>query len=204
MKLKFNYLSFIVLGIIILGTSCKDDNEHADPILLTDDMSLTVSIKSSSYTPQLFDNYIIAIKRDSLNGNDLDGRKLVINAQLNGNEKLQIILTNWESDVFHPDGIKPSTYVFGPVDTMSTRTRIVLGDSTYTNKPGMYYFLSNDYIYKADTTLPGSIIINSCNPIKRTINGLFTCGCVALPPYSDTVYVQGAFTGLKYYQKQSE
>lgn len=202
MRLKFSYLLFVVLGIVTLVTSCKDDNEHADPLLLPEGMSLTVSIKNSIYTPQLFDNFVVSIKRDSLNGSYLDGRKLVINADLNGIEKFQIVLTNWEVNGGHPEGILPKNYVIGAVDT--TCTRVTLGDSIYTDKPGMYYFLSSDYVYKADTTLPGNINITYCNPIKKTINGTFTSVCVALPPNSDTVFVQGSFTGLKYYQKLSE
>lgn len=199
MRFKFNYLSIIVLGIITLVTSCKDDNEHADPLLLPDGMSLTVSIKNNIYNPELFDNYVVAIKRDSLNGSYLEGRKLVINADLNGLEKLQIVLTNWEVNGGHPDGIMPKSYIFGPVDT--TSISVNLGDSIYTDKPGMYYILASDYVYKADTSLPGSVNITYCNPIKRYVNGTFSSVCIALPPNSDTVYVQGSFTGLKYYQK---
>lgn len=199
MKFKFNYLSIIILGIITLVTSCKEENEHPDPMLLPDGMSLTVSIKNNIYSPELFDNYVVAIKRDSLNGSYLDGRRLVINADLNGLEKLLIVLTNWEVNGGHPEGVMPKPYIFGPNDT--TSVSVVLGDSTYTDKPVMYYTLASDYVYKADNGLPGSVNITYCNPIKKYINGTFTSTCVALPPNSDTVFVQGSFTGLKYYQK---
>lgn len=203
MKRKFSFLSFIVLGIISLTISCKDDNEHVDPLLLTDGMNLTVSIKNSIYAPTLFDNYVVPLKRDSLNGTYLDGRKLMINAQLNSAENLQIALTNWEVSGGHPDGIILKPYIIYD-DADTTGVIVNLGDSSYTDKPFIIYKLSEDYVYHSNSGLPGSVNITYCNPLKRYINGTFTAGCVAIPPNSDTIYIQGSFTHLDYYKKLTE
>ncbi|MEI6346530.1 MAG: hypothetical protein WCP69_01165 [Bacteroidota bacterium] len=201
MKRKVAFLTFVTIGLFTIAISCKDDNVHPDPLELTDGMSLTVSIKNSIYSPVLFDNYVEAIKRDSLNGSFLEGRRLVINAALNGNEKLQLVLTNWEANGGHADGIFPKGYIFGPTDT--TKVSVILGDSTYTDKPFLMYKLSDDYIYQSDTSLVGSVFITYCNPLKKYINGIFTTTCVARPPNSDTLYIQGSFTNLKYYKKNT-
>ena len=200
MKRKFSFLSFIVLGIISLTISCKDDNEHTDPLAITDGMNLTVSIKNTIYSPTLYDNFIIPLKRDSLNGTFLDGRKLTINARLNSAEQLQIVLTNWEVSGGHPDGIIVKPYIIYD-DADTTGVIVNLGDSSYTDKPFIMYKLADDYIYYSNNTLPGSVNITYCNPLKRYINGTFTAGCIALPPNSDTIFIQGSFNNLKYYKK---
>jgi hypothetical protein len=198
---RISYLAFITLGLFTLAISCKDDNVHPDPLAMPDGMSLTVSIKNSIYSPVLYDNFVETLKRDSLNGSYLDGRRLVINANLNGAEKLQLVLTNWEANGGHAEGVIPKSYIFGPNDT--TKVSVVLGDSIYTDKPFLMYKLSDDYIYCSDTGLVGSVNITRCDPIKKYINGVFTATCVAMPPNSDTLYIQGAFTNLKYYKKTS-
>jgi hypothetical protein len=203
MKRKFSFLSFIVLGIISLTISCKDDNEHVDPLLLTDGMNLTVSIKNSIYSPTLFDNYVVPLKRDSLNGTYLDGRKLILNAQLNSAESLQIALTNWEVSGGHPDGVIVKPYIIYD-DADTTGVIVNLGDSSYTDKPTIRYTLADGYVYCSNRGLPGSVNISYCNPLKRYINGTFTAGLVALPPNSDTLYIQGSFTHMQYYKKLSE
>lgn len=200
MKIKFAFLSLIVLGIFTFTFSCKEDNIHTDPLLLTDGMNLTVSIKNTIYSPTLYDNYIVTMRRDSLNGTYLDGRKLVINANLNGVEKLQIALTNWEVNGGHPDGVVVKPYIFyDNADT--TGISIALGDSNYTDKPFATYTLSDEYVYNSTNSLPGSVNITYCNPIKKYINGTFTTACIARPPNSDTIYIQGSFSNLKYYKK---
>lgn len=200
MKRKFSFLSIIILGIISLTLSCKDDNERTDPLALTDGMNLTVSIKNSIYSPVLFDNYVIAIKRDSLNGTFLDGRKLVVNADLNGLEKLQIVLTNWEVSGGHPDGVIIKPYIINTIGD-TTGVAVPIGDSIYNDKPVIIYKLSDEYVYCSSKDLPGSVNITRCDPIKKYINGTFTAGCIALLPNSDTIFIQGTFNNLKYYKK---
>ncbi len=199
MKSKLPFLSLLIIGVIIGIVSCKDDNEHPDPLLLSDNMSVTVSIKNAVYSPVLFDNYVYSIERDSLNGTILNGRRMVLETQLNALEKLKLVLTNWEGNGGHPEGILPKAYIFGPNDT--TTTSITIGDSVYTDKPALRYYLSSDYIYVVDNALPGSVNITYCNPFKKMINGNFTATCVALPPNSDTVFIQGSFVNFKYYKK---
>ncbi len=199
MKRRISFFAVFVISLSTMLISCKEDVDHSDPLTLTDGMSMTVSIKNSVYTPLLFDNFVQSLERDSLNGTILNGRRLVLESKLNELEKLKIVLTNWEGNGGHPDGVVPKAYIFGPVDT--TTTSITLGDSTYSDKPYLIYSLSSDYIYVVDNGLPGSVNVTYCNPIKKSINGNFTATCVALPPNSDTVFIQGSFTGMKYYKK---
>ncbi len=185
--------SLIVISLVIFA-SCKEDTIRPDPLAVPEEMKMTVFINGSSYTPVLFDNYITRTTRqDSIQGN-----YLVLNSIVNGSAKFEISITNWLFQGVHHTGIFPKKYLFSVVDTNRMCQPIGNPDSLYCDGAVIRYYLSDDYIYQSHDDSVSFVSITRCDPFQFKINGNFNSMLIALPPFEDTVYVQGSFVNQYY------
>ncbi|NLN74142.1 MAG: hypothetical protein GX140_07855 [Bacteroidales bacterium] len=192
---NLNKLSSLLLVLIIfVAYSCKEDTIRPEALDLPEGMSMNIYLNDNYYSPLLYDNYVTSFSSGV--GGSIQGVKLVVHALLENDETLEISVINYE--IYHQNGVHPKPYIFGPNDTTQYCTTIGHPDSLYCDGAEIRYILAEDYIYTSDNNINGSVNITSCNPVKQIISGDFKAMLVAKPPYADTLFIQGDFQNQHY------
>ncbi|MDD2412575.1 MAG: hypothetical protein PHR79_06645 [Bacteroidales bacterium] len=197
MKTIRNNLFLLFVISILISTSCKEDTVRPDTLALPEDMTMTMSIDGASHTPVLFDNYIYKTTRQSTK----KGKYLVLSSLINETQKFEIAITNWDTPETVENYILPKKYLFSITDTSRLCESFGNIDSIYCDGAVIRYILSDDYVYQSQDETFGYVNITRCDPVRFKINGNFNSMLIALPPYEDTVYVQGSFEN-QYYRKR--
>lgn len=195
-SIRKKLFSFLVISLVILA-SCKEDTVRPDPLEVPEEMTMTVKINGTSHTPVLFDNYITLTSRQD----SIHGKYLVLNSLINETQKFEIAITNWVSQGGHEFGVFPKEYLFSVADTARRCEAIGNPDSIYCDGAVIRYFLSDDYVYQSLDDSVSFVNITRCDPIRFKINGNFNSMLIALPPFEDTIYVQGSFEN-QYYRER--